>query len=56
MSFNYSRFYDNMAQDGGVILLDNEGYALIQNCEFDSNLAINQGGVVDVVTKSYFTA
>ena len=55
MKFNFTRFYSNTAQDGGVIILDNEAFAEIYNSHFDSNEAISQGGVIGVVTKSYFT-
>ena len=55
MKFNFTRFYSNIAQDGGVIILDNEAFAEIYNSDFDSNEAISQGGVIGVVTKSYFT-
>ena len=55
MKFNFTRFYSNIAQDGGVIILDNEAFAEIYNSHFESNEAISQGGVIGAVTESYFT-
>ncbi len=55
VSLTGSIFENNVANNAGVIYLENFSKLVTSNVTFSKNKAFSQSGVIEVVTRSYFT-